>query len=259
MYRKLTNKGFGLPSVIIGSIVAAVLGTMATGSMWESVDKAKNAATLATITEIKSGLTALMEERGGFPSELDDYSDSFLKQKITNLPPTLEFRLIYAKMGTATTSDDVIWLKIVGANQSLEGLSEMQSLMPYLDEKLNGDTSVYYQDYQAVGKRMGYDKRNCSEAYYGDELHEDETFNEVLHDGYKSHGCVIIMPLAFKETTIESIHPTSVQWGGNVLHDGKIWDNYDPINFEEYITVLNESHNQARDFYNANKNFNLVN
>lgn len=52
------KKGFGLPSVIIGSIIGVVLSAVAVSSMWGSVSKSKDAALLSVVKELQTMLAA---------------------------------------------------------------------------------------------------------------------------------------------------------------------------------------------------------
>lgn len=58
MLKSRKIKGFSLPSVIVGSIIASVLGTIVVSSMWTSVEKSKVSAVAGTITNLQEALTS---------------------------------------------------------------------------------------------------------------------------------------------------------------------------------------------------------
>lgn len=104
--------GFSLPSVIVGSIIASVLGTIVVSSMWGSVDKSKIAAEKASIAETKVSLNGLLEDIGGFPAELSAVEDGFLESRLGNLPPDLKYQAILMDgADSGTTADDFIVIK----------------------------------------------------------------------------------------------------------------------------------------------------
>jgi len=145
------DKGFSLPSVIIGSIIAAVLGTIAVSSMWGSVDKAKIAAEKASISEMRTVTTGVLESVGGFPSQLGTTEDSAASAKVSNLSNELKYQLIYSEAGTTATSDDYILLKAYAVDA--DAVNHLKSMVETLDEDING-TAV---GNGVAGSKFSYD------------------------------------------------------------------------------------------------------
>lgn len=88
------QKGFSLPSVIVGSIIAAVLGGMALTSMWGSVDKATIAAEVASIAEVKTLMAGVREDVSGFPSAMDTNVDEFVASRAAQMPKEFKYQLV---------------------------------------------------------------------------------------------------------------------------------------------------------------------
>lgn len=130
------KKGFSLPSVIVGSIIAAVLGTVAVSSMWGSVDKAKIAAEKSTISEMKTTAHGVLESVGGFPVQMSTTEDTAAISKVSNLPTELKYKLVLVQNGTTATSDDYMVLKAHA--ETATGLVHIKNLVNDLDADLNG-------------------------------------------------------------------------------------------------------------------------
>ncbi|WP_127471948.1 hypothetical protein [Thiomicrorhabdus aquaedulcis] len=136
---RLKQGGFSLPSVIIGSIIAAVLGGVALTSMWGSVDKAAVAAEVASIAEVKNAVAGLREDLTGFPSILDTASDTSVLSRVGQMPKEFKYQLVLMDAdGTAGGSDQYIALKATA--NGAQGRDRLNAIATELD--LRYDTTA---------------------------------------------------------------------------------------------------------------------
>lgn len=133
---KHKEKGFSLPSVIVGSIIAAILGTIGLSTMWDSVDKATISAEKSTISEVKTMSTAIMEQSLGFPSTLGVANDNAASNAAGNLPSDLKYEIALVQNGTTSNTDDYLVLKAT-ANDAT-GAEKIQKISESVYTALNG-------------------------------------------------------------------------------------------------------------------------
>lgn len=132
------KKGFSLPSVIIGSIIAAILGGVAMSSMLGSVDKAAISAEVTSIGESKVSVTGLVEESNGFPSNLGTVKDDALSARTAQMPKELKYFMVMldGDGNDATPNDRYLALKAVV--DSTEGQDRLVNLVSALDQRYDG-------------------------------------------------------------------------------------------------------------------------
>lgn len=131
------QQGFSLPSVIVGSIIAAVLGGMALTSMWGSVDKAAVAAEVGSIAEIKNAAAGLREDSLGYPGALDATNDANALARVGQLPAEFKYNLILATDGT----DQYIALKAVAKDTT--GRDRLGAIVTDLEARYGKDKFIY--------------------------------------------------------------------------------------------------------------------
>lgn len=118
MKQNKSQKGFSLPSVIVGSIIAAILGGMALSSMWGSVDKSK-VNTLASI---------IKEQRVVFSSE-----PKFDYDALNTDSNTADYYADLAKAGVLTPIPDVFQDKTALTWEIRKMVSDGYKLVYYSD------------------------------------------------------------------------------------------------------------------------------
>lgn len=129
--------GFSLPSVIVGSIIAAILGGMALTSMWGSVDKATISAEGSSIAEAKTAAAGLLEDVGSFPSKLGATADANAKARVAQLPKELNYEFALVDYdGTAGGNDQAIVLKAYATDEA--GVARLKAVVDSLDKQYDG-------------------------------------------------------------------------------------------------------------------------
>ncbi|MBN2864940.1 MAG: hypothetical protein JXK16_02925 [Thiotrichales bacterium] len=125
--------GFSLPSVIIGSIIAAVLGGVALTSMWGSVDKASISAEVSTIAEAKTAVAGILEDNKGFPlTGLDNTFDAIAKSRLAQMPKEFQYELVLVDAdGTGANTDQTLALKATALGS--EGANRLKAVAADLD------------------------------------------------------------------------------------------------------------------------------
>jgi len=238
------NKGFSLPSVMIGSIIAAVLGTVATSSMWESVGQAKVAAEKASVAEMKVAMAGFLEENNGFPSVLSDAQDEILKEKLASIAnPDIKYEVILGYNRTATQSDDALYLRATPANDDVVG--SFKQIAAELSIHLDGNNVTNEGSSCSEGTGLqSYSMGVTCPAYptRGAKLAFKNTCNEEKYEA----DCFYLMPLVYKGVPPEQL-PESLFWsaeGTNAAWSNSIYAPYganggSDVIADSNITVLN--------------------
>lgn len=159
------EKGFSLPSVIVGSIIAAILGAIGLSTMWSSVDKANYAKVLSN-NSVLSEISVSMVQNGVKGTDLStNYTDmlNFIESHSDNLYDGWEIMLVQKRIANG------------GVINGVKAIPKSEAMTRILKDRAS-DLNLQFNK-NGLGYQFSY-KNTCADADGDGVL--DDPWNDCL-------------------------------------------------------------------------------